>query len=410
MKHLIYLLPILILTACGNRSNTDVPLAQVRSGTFYLDLYEEGEISATHSININSPHISWRYGMLKINQMVDDGAEVLAGDTVVVFDPSEVQKVIVDSEANLEMRKAELDKLKAEQQSAIEELEADLEITRISQQISRLQFESATYEAEIRRKEIELNLERANIALERAKEQIENRRKIQAEELKQKMLDISQSQNQLTEAFSTLEMLHLISPSPGIAIINRNWSTGNKFQEGDQSWSGYPLIELPDLSELQATIQINEVDISKITKGMRVEIRPDAFSDSVYEARVATVANLAVNKERNSRIKVFPVEVVLENTSKNLLPGLTVSCRIIVDQIDDVLSIPLDAIYRSNTGREFVYLKTNTGFVQRDVVLGQSNTDFVIVKEGLSANDEVAMTNPFAEELDDDDEDNGQNL
>jgi multidrug efflux pump subunit AcrA (membrane-fusion protein) len=408
MKHLIYIIAIIALAGCGRRSNNEIPVSDVRYGTFYLDLYEEGEISATNSINIVSPNISWRYGMLKITQMVDDGEEVQAGDTLVVFDPTEIQKAIVDSEASLEMKKAELEKLKAEQQSAIEELEADLEITRISQQISRIQFESASYEAEIRKKEIELNLERANIALERANEQLENRKKIQAEEMKQKMLEITQARNQLNEALQTLEKLHLVTSSPGIAIINRNWSTDNKFQEGDQCWSGYPLIDLPDLNELKATVQINEVDISKIKKGLRVEIKPDAFSDSTYNAEIISVANLAVNKDRNSRIKVFPVEIVLKETNKNLLPGLTVSCRIIIDQIDDVLFIPLDAVHQSLEG-DFVYLKTATGFIKRDVTLGQSNTDFVIIEDGLSDKDKVALINPFAESDDEDEDTNEQN-
>lgn len=101
-----------------------------------------------------------------------------------------------------------------------------------------------------------------------------------------------------------------------------------------------PLIQLPDLSSLKAIVQINEVDIAKISKGLRVEIRPDAFSDSIFTGKVETIANLAVNKERSSKIKVFPVEILLNETDRNLLPGLTVSCRIIMDKVEDVLYIP----------------------------------------------------------------------
>ena len=49
---------------------------------------------------------------------------------------------------------------------------------------------------------------------------------------------------------------------------------------------------------------------------------------------MATVANLAQNKDNKSKIKVFPVEIVINEYNKNLLPGLTVSCRIIVDEIE----------------------------------------------------------------------------
>jgi multidrug efflux pump subunit AcrA (membrane-fusion protein) len=397
MRQLIYLLLITFLWSCNNTDKAQVPVAEVSRGTFYIDLYEEGEIEATRSVDINSPNISWRYGMLKITRLVEDGSEVAAGDTVVIFDPSEVQKAIVDSEAELEIKMAELEQLKAQQQSTIEELKADLEITRISQEISRIEFESANYEADIRKKEIELNLERANIALDRAHEQLENRKKIQEEELKQKLLDISQSEGRLRDAKETLANLFLVSPSPGIAIINHNWSSGNKFQEGDQCWSGYPLIELPDLSELKASIQINEVDISKVTKGLRAEIKPDAFSDSVFSGEVIMVANLAVNKERNSKIKVFPVEILINSNNKNLLPGLTVSCRVIVDEIDDVIHVPVDAVF-TEAGNSFVYLKTTTGFERKEIETGASNTDFVMIKSGLKEGQKVALVNPFAEE------------
>jgi HlyD family secretion protein len=408
MKYLVIILSFLVVAACSRNNEAEIPLGKVERGTFYIDLYEEGEIEATRSVQINSPNISWRYGMLKITKLVEDGSQVEAGDTVVIFDPSEVQKAIVDSEAELEIKEAELKQLKAEQQSTVKELEADLEITRISQEISRIEFETANYEADIRKKEIQLNLKKANIALERAKEQLENRKKIQQEELKQKMLEISQSKSELNDARETLQKMFMVSPSNGIAIINHNWSSDNKFQEGDQCWSGYPLIELPDMSELKATVQINEVDISKVTKGLRAEIKPDAFSDSVFDAEVIKVANLAVNKERGSKIKVFPVEVLIKSKNEKLLPGLTVSCRIIVDEIDDVLYVPLEAV-RSEAGKPFVYVKNVTGFEKKFIETGETNTDFVRVISGLKEDQEVALLNPFAEEIESEEENSKQN-
>ncbi len=396
MRNILPIIVLLLFFSCSKNNKTEIPVANVQQGTFYLDIFEEGSIDAIRSTNINSPNISWRYGMLKIIDIVDDGTEVQTGDTLVVFDPSEVRKAIVDSEANLEMKNAELVKLKAEHQSAIVELEADLEITRLSQEISKIEFEAANYEADIKKQEIRLNMEKANIALDKAIEQIENRKKIQQEEIKQKMLEIRQSEQELAEGYETLSNLFLISPSPGIAIIAQNWSSDAKFQIGDQCWSGYTLIELPDLSSLKASVQINEVDISKISTGMPAEIKPDAFSDSIYSAEVLSVANLAVNKDRDSKIKVFPVDILIKSNSENLMPGLTVSCRIIVDKIDDVIFVPLEAM-NAESQTDFVYVKNNNGFEKREVETGQRNTDYVIIKRGLKANEKVAMINPYAQ-------------
>ncbi len=323
------------------------------------------------------------------------------GDTLIVFDPSEVKKGVVEAESRLQMSYAELDKLVAQQKSDLEGLNADYESTKIAQEISKIRFESANYEAEIKKKEIRLNLEKANIALIRAKEQIDNKIKIQKEEIKQKKLSIDQDIARLQEAKETITKLFLTSPSPGIAIISKSWSSGNKFQIGDQCWPGFPLIQLPDLSTLRANVKINEVDISKITKGLKVEIKPDAFSDSVFSGEVVSVANLAVNKDSKSKIKVFPVEIKINETNEKLLPGLNVSCRIILGKIENAVFVPLDAVHAEGE-KYFVYKKTAGGFEKAYVETGSSNSDFIIITSGIDEKDKVALADPFEKEQKDD--------
>lgn len=386
----------LFFTACKNKEAQQIPVGKVAKGTLFLDMYEEGEIEAINSINIVAPMISWRYGNLKITELVKDGQEVKAGDTLIVFDPSEVLKGIVEAESSLEIAKAELDKMRAQQQSEIEELRAAYEVTRISHEISKIRFESAGYESDIKKKEIQLNLDKADIALVRAKEQIDNRIKIQKEEIKQKNLSIMQFQSRLDEAHETLRKLSVVTPSSGIAIISRNWSSNNKFQIGDQCWSGFPLIQLPDLSSLKATVKINEVDVAKLNKGLKVEIKPDAFSESVFTGTVNSIANLAVSKDQNSKIKVFPVEILLNESDTNLLPGLTVSCRIIMDEVNDVLYIPIDAVI-SEGDKNFVFKKRGSGFDKTEIETGINNTDYIVVTKGLKAGEEIALVNPHAE-------------
>ena len=400
-KNCLFILILLSIVACGEKESDQIPVGKAVRGTFYIDMYEEGEVEAINSVNISSPTISWRYGNLKITHLVKDGQDVNAGDTLLVFDPSEVQRGIVEAEGRMEISRADLEKMLAQHASDLEELRADYEVTRLSQEISKIRFESAIYESTVKKKEIQLNLEKADIALEKAKEQIDNRIKIQKEEVKQKNLSISQDQRNLDEANATLQKMYVVTPSSGIAIIAQNWSNGNKFQIGDQCWTGFPIIQLPDLSSLKATVKINEVDIAKISKGLKVEIKPDAFSDSVFSGTVDAVANLAVNKDNTSKIKIFPVEILINESSKNLLPGLTVSCRIIIDQIDDVLYIPLEGIHPEGD-KYFVYKKTRGGYDKTYVTTGASNSDFVIITGGLSDKDEVALVDPFIDEKKDD--------
>jgi multidrug efflux pump subunit AcrA (membrane-fusion protein) len=382
------------LAACHNGNVAEVQTTLVKDGTFSEVLTEQGTIQAVNSIAISAPTISYRYGSLKITGIVEDGKEVSRGDTIVVFDPAEVKRAIITSQQQLEIANAEFEKLQAIQESEIEDLEAELKITRISQEIAKINFEQAVYESEVTKKEINLKLESSNIALIRAQEQIDNKKKIQKEELFQKTLSIRQLKVALLDATNSINSLFIISPVQGIAIRKENWMSGQKWNIGDQPYSGSNIIDLPDLSVMRAEVKINEVDVSKIIPGQKVEIKPDAYSDSTYSGKITTVANLAQNKDYKSKIKVFPVQIIVEGKSKQLMPGLSVSCKIIISETPDVLYIPLDAVFEDQ-GTEFVYIKYGKGFKRRDIKIGATNTDFAIVTQGVNENDELALTDPF---------------
>jgi HlyD family secretion protein len=393
IRRIIFLM-LVILFSCRGKEDVDTQVTKVKKGTFMEEITEQGNVEAVNSISVSAPTISYRYGALKVAKIVEDGEEVRKGDTIMIFDPSEIKRAIIQAEQQLEIAKAEYEKLKSTQQSEIEDLEADLELARISQEISKINFETSVYEPEATKKEIKLKLESATIALNRATEQIENKKVIHREDLIQKSLTIKQLTNTLAEANRSLSSLFVVSPANGIVIKEENWSTGQKWAVGDQPWSGSQLIELPDLSSMRAEVKINEVDVSKIMPGQRVEIRPDAYSDSVYAAKVESVANLAQNKDYKSKIKIFPVQISISGQSKKLLPGLSVSCRIIVSEIPGVLFIPLESLFKDQLS-EYVYLKSGKGFKRRDIKTGAINTDFAIVKEGLKENDILALSDPF---------------
>mgnify|MGYP003295495001 CR=1 FL=1 len=178
-----------------------------------------------------------------------------------------------------------------------------------------------------------------------------------------------------------------------LAIINRNRSTDAKYQVGDACWGGSQLISLPNLSQMKVKININEVDISKVTKGLEALVSPDAYSDSVFHGRVTTIANLAVSKERGSSIKVFPVEVLLDEADENLLPGLTVSCRLIVDRIEDVDYVPLEGVFVEGD-KSYVYRRSLSGYDKVEIETGATNNDCVIVTSGLRKGDHIALLDP----------------
>ncbi|NJK86350.1 MAG: HlyD family efflux transporter periplasmic adaptor subunit [Bacteroidales bacterium] len=136
------------------------------------------------------------------------------------------------------------------------------------------------------------------------------------------------------------------------------------------------------------------VDISKIKPGQKAEIKLDAFSDTAFTGKVNFIASLAKYKKNDSKVKIFPVEVLVEGTSKKLIPGMSVSCKIKVDKVTDILYIPIEALMKDET-KEYVYLKKNNAFTKQEIVTGLANNDYIIVEKGLDNKDEVALTDPF---------------
>ena len=66
-----------------------------------------------------------------------------------------------------------------------------------------------------------------------------------------------------------------------------------------------------------------------------------------------------------------------------------------IEKIDDVISIPLEALHTDGV-KEFVYKKRAGSFDRVDVETGLRNSDHVIITKGLSERDEVALVDPFA--------------
>ncbi len=390
---LVTLLFVVVFFACQSENEFVIETYKVERGEFLSTVTETGELAAINSELISAPNIDWRFGDLKVVQIVEDGTQVQVGDTLVEFDKAQVEQAIIDAQAELEIAQAELRKTIAQQASQIEGLEADLEQTKLQHRISQLNLEKATYESEIRKQEIELELERAAISLERAEKEIQNQKAVNAEEISKLRLNINQVQSRIDEAMTTLKKMTVTSPSPGIAIIERNWATDQKIAVDDQLWEGFPMISLPDLSLMKAEVAVNEVDIAKIDTSLQAIIRMDSFPDTTFKGHVTEVATLARDKERDSNVKVFDVTVALDENSAQLMPGMTVSCQIIVDQLSDTLFVPLEALFQKNS-QNIVYLKKGNHFEPQPVVIGEQNQDFVIIAKGVNEGDQVALIDP----------------
>ncbi len=391
---------------CGNPLGGSVPVYTLKRGEFVNSITVSGELEAVRSRVISAPVLKIRGAYPKIALIVDDGQKVEKGDQLIQFDRSTVEQAITGARNELDIALAELSKEKVSNKSEIEDLQSDLKVAEINYKLSRLELEKAEFEAEIDRKDMELALEKSAISLEQSRAEIENRKLVQSMELKKLELKVTQARTKLEDAEESLASLTILAPTPGIAILHDSRMTREKYKADDQVWPGWPLIGFPDMTELKAKVEVSEIDISRIDTGQIARIRLDAYPDTVFSGRVTDISSLARNKDRDSKVKVFDTTILLDNVDDKMLPGMSVNCDIIIEQIPDTLFIPLEALFLED-GRRVVYVKNGAGFDKREIVTGSFGDNYAVVAEGLEEDESVALIDPTVD-LEQEEEEDGE--
>lgn len=377
-------------------SNSSIPTYTIKKDLFLVSITESGEIKAKKSIAISAPRIG---SSLKIIHLVPEGNYIEAGEVVAKFDPTEVLTKLKDTEAKLEISSSNKAKLLANHASQMAQMESDLKSAELSFELSKLNMEQMKFEAEAKRRESELQHKKNELNFEKTKQTFLSKKIIQKSELENMNVEIRQKKNDLKKAQRDLDALTLTSTAEGLVVYGINWNNqGQKFQVGDQPWRGQVIVTLPDLSKMESHTFVNEVDISKVKTGQKVEVKLDAFQDSIFYGEVGKVARLGKKKDDQSTIKVFDVFIDIKGASEILKPGMTTSNRIIMDEINDKIFIPHEALFEIE-GNLIVYKKDGTSFEEVVVTLGKKSDDFVIIESGLNDGDIVALRNPNNKKL-----------
>lgn len=153
------------------------------------------------------------------------------------------------------------------------------------------------------------------------------------------------------------------------------------------------LIEILDLSTIEASAQVPQHLAGKIAIGQVAHIRVPSLPEKVFEAKVVHIAAEA-DEETGTIEAAFHVP----NPDKLLRPGMKTEFNIVVSRRENVMSIPRAAV-QGDVAERFVYIKDyelKNAFVKTAVVLGAQNDQFVEVKEGLLPGDEVVVRGAYA--------------
>ena len=184
----------------------------------------------------------------------------MIGDTLCRLEAPEVENQYIKSVHELEKVKAEYNKSASNLELQYLLLDAQVKNIEVSTQITRLDSTQMQFTSALSREIIRLELQKADIEKETILKKLEFLKRINDSELQKMKLKIDQQKNQVDRAEDQLNKLILTSDVEGIVLYAKSWSSDSKIREGDVVWIGLPIIEIPDLTQMQLKLSVSEAD------------------------------------------------------------------------------------------------------------------------------------------------------
>ncbi|MDR1328713.1 MAG: efflux RND transporter periplasmic adaptor subunit [Oscillospiraceae bacterium] len=116
------------------------------------------------------------------------------------------------------------------------------------------------------------------------------------------------------------------------------------YKQGDTLSAGKVLCTIYDLTYLQMTMNIDELDIKKIEVGQSVDITADAVEGRAF---AGVVTKISIQGATANGVTSYPVTVRIDDAGE-LLPGMNVDAEIVFQSAENVLSVPIGAVARGN--------------------------------------------------------------
>ncbi|MDE6533524.1 MAG: HlyD family efflux transporter periplasmic adaptor subunit [Muribaculaceae bacterium] len=225
-------------------------------------------------------------------------------------------------------------------------------------------------------REAQLAYETGLLELEQLRTQLSNERKAHAASYRSKQLEGSISARNLEAMQRTLDDARVKSPRQG-TVTYLNKSLGTSISSGEK------LAVVSDLNHFKISGEIPESNSGKLSVGSSVNVRVNRN----------TVKGHISNISPQSQNGMVEFTVILEDDSDKLLrSGLRTELNVVYDIHDGVTRIPNGA-YFQGPGTYVLFVKTAPDKLERrSVVLGDSNFDYVEVKSGIAAGEEVVIT------------------
>ncbi len=156
--------------------------------------------------------------------------------------------------------------------------------------------------------------------------------------------DYERSLAGLRQTNVTASRTTIVAPMTGI-VISRSVKIGEKVV-GVAQMQGTELMQIADLSVMNAEVDVDENDVVMISVGDTARVRVDAFPGRVFRAYVYQIGNSAKRGAIGTQDEVvnFTLKIRLMDTDPRLRPGMSCDVDIETETRENALSVPLQAV------------------------------------------------------------------
>jgi RND family efflux transporter MFP subunit len=304
---------------------------------------------------------------------VDVGDKVKQGQSLAILEVPELNAQVLGAEATIRRTQDSIRRAQSEiQQAESGHTAAHFAYARLkqaSQARPGLIAEQELDDALARDQEAEANVSSARAALAEAESE----------------LSVSEAdRNRLAalEAYS-----HITAPFSGV-VTKRYADTGALIQAGtSSSTQTLPVVRLAQWSKLRLVVPVPESAVPQIHLGSAVNVRVAALNRT-FTGKVARFAD-ALDPET----RTMETEIDVENSDGTLVDGMYAETTLILNQRKNVLTVPIEAVQRSESGSSVLVVDRQGRIQEREVRLGEEGISRVEVLSGLAERDEVVIGN-----------------
>jgi RND family efflux transporter MFP subunit len=183
------------------------------------------------------------------------------------------------------------------------------------------------------------------------------------------------------------------APHDGTLLL-RDLTEGQLVTSAAAQNGGTLLGEVADLSALMVRTNINEIDVARLKVADVARVRVDSLRNMMLNGEIKRIATVAT-ESIGDRTRVFPVDVVVDETDNRLRPGMSATVMFTLAHVEDVPAVPLSAVFSNADSVRYVFVRKRETFDVRGIDIGIVDTRRVQIISGLTTGEEVALMRPL---------------